>query len=317
MAANLSPEFLAAERDYKSAQTHAEKVAALERMLSTVPKHKGTEKLQADIKRRLSQARKESHEKGGAHAVPFYHIEKEGAGQVVLLGPPNSGKSQLVCALTHARPEVADYPFTTRLPTPGMMRFENVQIQLVDTPPISPEFTEPWLPQVIRNANAGVLVVDVNDPAVLDQIEFVRDTLDQGRLPLPELLAGNKTDLPGARDNFTALQELYAGRYRCVAISAASGLNLDQFARALFELLELVRVYTKPPGKKLDLTAPFVLRRGATVQDAARMVHKDFAEHMTYARLFRGSGEREGLMVERTHVVEDADILEFHIQHHE
>ena len=317
MAANLSPEFLAAERDYKSAQTHAEKIAALERMLSTVPKHKGTEKLQADIKRRLSQARKESHEKGGAHSVPFYHIEREGAGQVVLLGPPNSGKSQLVCALTHARPEVADYPFTTRLPTPGMMRFENVQIQLVDTPPISPEFTEPWLPQVIRNANAGVLVVDVNDPAVLDEIEFVRDTLDQGRLPLPGLLAGNKADLPGARDNFAALQELYAGRYRCVAISAATGLNLDQFARALFDLLELVRVYTKPPGKKLELSAPFVLRRGATVQDAARMVHKDFAEHMKYARLFRGSGEREGLMVERTHVVEDADILEFHIQHHE
>jgi ribosome-interacting GTPase 1 len=317
MAANLSPEFLAAERDYKSAATHAEKVAALERMLSTVPKHKGTEKLQADIKRRLSQARKESQEKGGAHAAPFYHIVKEGAGQVVLLGPPNSGKSQLVCTLTHAQPEVAAYPFTTRLPTPGMMRFENVQIQLVDLPPISPEFSEPWLPQVIRNANAGVLLVDVNDPAVLDEIEFVLDTLNQARLPLPGLLAGNKADLPGAGGNFTALQDLYADRFRCVAISAATGLNLGQFAREVFDLLQLVRVYTKPAGKRLDLTAPFVLHRGATVQDAARMVHKDFAEHMKYARLFRGSGEREGLMVERTHVVEDADILEFHLQHHE
>lgn len=313
MAANLSPEFLAAERDYKAAQTHTEKVAALERMLSTVPKHKGTEKLQGDIKRRLSQARKESHEKGGAHAVPFYHIEREGAGQVALLGPPNSGKSQLVTAVTHARPEVADYPFTTRLPAPGMMRYENVQIQLVDLPPIAPEFTEPWLPQAIRNANAGVLVVDANDPGVLDEIEFVIDTLNRLHLPLPTLLAGNKADLPKAPENFAALQDLYEDRYACIAISATTGLNLDRFRRAVFEILQLVRVYTKPPGKKVDLSAPFVLHRGATVQDAARMVHKDFAEHMKYARLFRGGGEREGSMVERTHAVEDGDILEFHI----
>ena len=312
MAANLSPEFLAAEREYQSARTHAERIAALERMLATVPKHKGTEKLQADIKRRLSQARRESH-KGGAHAVPFYVIEKEGAGQVVLLGPPNSGKSQLLCSVTHARPEVAEYPFTTRLPTPGMMHFENVQIQLIDLPPISPEFTEPWLPHVIRNADTGALVVDVNDPAILDEVEFVSNILDAGRLPVPKLLVANKADLPGAQDNYEALCDLYGNRYTCVAISALTGLNLEQFAHTVFAVLGLVRVYTKPPGKKVDLTSPFVLHRGQTVQDAARMVHKDFAEHLKYARLYRGSGEREGLMIERTHVLADQDILEFHI----
>jgi len=312
MAANLSPEFLAAEREYQSARTQAERVAALERMLATVPKHKGTEKLQADIKRRLSQARKESH-RGGAHAVPFYLIEREGAGQVVLLGPPNSGKSQLLCSLTHARPEVAAYPFTTRLPTAGMMRFENVQMQLIDLPPISPEFSEPWLPQVIRNADTGALVVDLNDPAILDEVEFVPNTLNAGRLPVPKLLVGNKADLPGARDNYEALCDLYGNRYTCVAISALTGLNLEQFGRAVFEVLGLVRVYTKPPGKKADRTSPFVLHRGQTVQDAARMVHKDFAEHLKYTRLYRGSGEREGLMVERTHVLVDEDILEFHM----
>lgn len=312
MAANLSPEFLAAERDYQAARTQAERIAALARMLSTVPKHKGTEKLQADIKRRLAQARRESA-KGGAHAVPFYFVEKEGAGQLVLLGPPNSGKSQLLCSLTHARPEVAPYPFTTRMPTPGMMRFEDVQIQLIDLPPVSPEFTEAWLPQVIRNADAGVLVVDVNDPAILDEVEFVPDILSAARLPVPKVLVANKADLPGACGNFDALCDLYGSRYRCLAVSALNGINLDQLGREFFELLGLVRIYTKPPGKKVDLTSPFVLHRGETVQDAARMVHKDFAEHLKYARLFRGPGEREGLMVERTHVLEDADILEFHL----
>lgn len=313
MPANLTPDYLAAEREYKSAQSQAEKIAALERMLATLPKHKGTEKLQADLRRRLSQARKESQKKGPAHAAPFYAVEKEGAGQVVLIGPPNSGKSQLVAALTHAEPEVADYPFTTRFPTPGMVQFEDVQIQLVDLPPISAEFMEPWTPQVIRNANLGVLLVDVNDPAVLDEIEFIEQTVERNRLARPPLLAGNKLDLPGAEANLAALEDLYGARYRYLGISAATGQNLDRFARAVFDALELVRVYTKIPGKKADLNAPYILHRGQTVQDAARQVHKDFAEHLKFARLFRIDGTRDGLMVERTHVVEDRDILEFHI----
>jgi ribosome-interacting GTPase 1 len=313
MPANLTPEYMAAEQEYKNAHTHAEKIAALERMLATVPKHKGTEKLQADIKRRLSQARKDSQKKGAAHSVPFYQVQREGAGQVVLLGPPNSGKSQLVCSLTHARPEVADYPFTTRFPTPGMMMFEDVQIQLVDLPPISPEFMEPWIPQVVRYANLSTVVVDLEDPAVLDEIDFIVEMLDRSRLPPPRLLLGNKADLPGAGDNFGALEELYRGRWPALAVSALTGRNLDQFARAVFDLLGIARVYTKAPGKKADLGRPYILHRGQTVQDAARLVHKDFAENLKFARLYRLSGDRDGLMVERTHVVRDGDILEFHI----
>jgi ribosome-interacting GTPase 1 len=310
MPANLTPEYLAAEREYKSAVTQAEKIEALERMLSTLPKHKGTEKMQADIRRRLSQTRKESGKKGAAHAIPFYLVEKEGAGQVVLIGPPNSGKSQLVGALTHAQPEVADYPFTTRFPTPGMMLFENVQIQLIDLPPLSLEFTEPWLPHVIRRADLGVLLVDLDDAAVLDEIEFITAALMEQNLPAPKLLVGNKADLPGAEDNFTALEELYRDRYQCLAVSAATGRNLDRFRRAIFDALELVRVYTKAPGKRVDLSSPFVLKRGQTVLDAARQVHKDFAENLKFARLYHVSG---GMMVVRTHLVQDEDILEFHI----
>jgi ribosome-interacting GTPase 1 len=314
MPANLSPEYLEAEQQYREAKTPAEKIAALERMLATIPKHKGTEKLQADIKRRLSQTRKEAQQKkGGAHATPFYQVEREGAGQVVLIGPPNAGKSQLLARLTNARPEVADYPFTTRIPLPGMMNFEDVQIQLVDLPPIAPEFTEPWLPQVLRYANLGVLMVDVNEPAVLEQIEYIEQRLDAWRVRRPGLLVANKGDLPGARENFQALEDLFGERYRCLLISAQTGEGLDRFARAVFEGLELVRVYTKAPGKKPDLTAPFVARRGDTVVDVARMVHKDFAEKLKFARLYRLDGDRDGIMVERTYVVQDQDILEFHI----
>jgi ribosome-interacting GTPase 1 len=313
MPANLTADYLEADRDYKSASTQAEKVAALERMLATLPKHKGTEKMQADIKRRLSQARKEAQKKGGRQAAPFYLIEKEGAGQVALVGPPNSGKSQLVRALTHATPEVADYPFTTRMPAPGMMLFEDVQIQLIDLPPLSDEFMEQWLPQAIRAAHMSVLTLDVNDIAVLDEIEFILGVIESRRLAPPKLVAGNKVDLPGAADNFEALEELYRGRFPMLGISALTGEGLDRFRRAVFDALDIVRVYTKVPGRKFEFTTPYILKRGKTVADAAAHVHKDFAERLKFARLFRLTGDRDGLMVERSHVVQDRDILEFHI----
>ncbi len=313
MPANLTPDYLEAEREYRRAETPAARIAALERMLATLPKHKGTEKLLADIRRKLSQARKESGKKSAAHSAPFYLVRKEGAGQVALVGPPNAGKSQLVSALTHARPEVAPFPFTTHAPVPGMMSFEDVQIQLVDLPPISRHFTEPWLPQALRTADLRVLVADLGDGDVLDGIEYILETLAGWRIPPPALLAANKRDLPGAEAAYQALAELYAPRLPCLAISAAAGENLDAFRRAVFEALRVVRVYTKAPGKKADLGAPYVLPRGSTVLDAARHVHKDFAEHLRYARLFHAAGGKDGLMVERAHQVEDGDILEFHI----
>jgi ribosome-interacting GTPase 1 len=312
MPANLTADYLAAEQVYKQAQTHEERLAALEQMLATLPKHKGTEKLQAELKRKLSQVRNESAKKATSHAMPVYFVKREGAGQVMLIGPPNSGKSQLVCRLTHARPEVADYPFTTRTPTPGMMLFENVPIQLVDTPPISAEFMAPWMPQLIRAGQMSALIVDAGDPDVLDETEFILRTLEGWPVPPPKLLVGNKLDRGDARESFGALRELYGDRFRYVGLSAATGVGLPEFARESYRCLDLVRFYSKAPGKSPDLDAPYVLRRGATVQDAAAHVHRDFATHLKYARLFRRSDEHHGLMVERAHAVEDEDILEFH-----
>jgi len=313
MPANLSPDYLDAERDYKSAVTPAEKIDALQRMLATIPKHKGTEKMQADIKRRLAEVRKDSQKKGASHTTPFYLVRKEGAGQAALVGPPNSGKSQLLAALTHAHVEVADYPFTTRLPQPGMMMYEDVQVQLLDLPPISDEFNEPWLPQVLRAATICILVIDPCDAEVLDQIESIVERLERWRVPPPKLLAANKCDLDDGGGNFAALEDLYGARYRMLPVSALTGVNLDGFARAVFEALAVVRVYTKVPGKKAELATPYILRRGETVLDAARHVHKDFAEQLKFARLYRLDGGRDGLMVERNHVVQDRDILEFHL----
>lgn len=317
MPANLGPEYLAAEADHRKAETAQERISALERMYAALPKHKGTEKLQADLKRRLSQARKDAQKKGASHAAPFYLVAREGAGQVALVGPANSGKSSLLAALTHAHPEVAPYRFTTHAPLAGMMAFEDVRIQLVDTPAIAEDFTESWMGQTLKRTDECVLVVDVDDPDDLSEIEFVEERLEEWGIRAPRVMVANKMDQPESNGNLVVLEELYAGRYEVLPVSAATGAGLQRFARRVFELLDVVRVYTKAPGKKAELGAPYVLKRGATVLDAARHVHKDFAEQLRFARLFHASGGHDGLhdglMVDRHHVVEDGDILEFHI----
>jgi hypothetical protein len=325
MPANLSPEYLEAEQRFKSAKTTEEKIEALEEMFATIPKHKGTEKMQADIKQRLSKLRSEQAKRPVSRVGLLHRVEREGAGQVALVGPPNSGKSSLVRHLTHATPEVGDYPFTTRAPLPGMMAFEDVQIQLVDLPPVHPDFPESWLYQIIRNADACLSVVDLSDPDLLEDLEITLGQLANAKVqlgqgPLPQapgwlakktLLVANKLDAAGAAEDLEILTELYGARFPILALSAETGAGLDELRRAVFELLELVRVYTKVPGKKMELTAPYVLKRGSRLIDLAAHVHHDFLTRLKYARVW-GHGKFEGQMMNRDYLLADKDVVELH-----
>jgi len=163
MPANLTAQYKAAEERYRQASGHEEKLDGLREMLALLPKHKGTEKLQADLKKRISKLEEEGEHvaKSGHRGPDPGHVKKEGAGQWVILGPPNAGKSSLLAALTNAHPEIADYPFTTRVPQPGMMPFEDALVQLVDTPAAAPEHAESFLPNLARNADGLLLVLDV------------------------------------------------------------------------------------------------------------------------------------------------------------
>ncbi len=327
MPANLTPEYRDAERAFKEAASTAGKIDALQHMLAVIPKHKGTEKMQGELRRRLAKLKQESEharKAGPSRGAPVYQVEREGAGQVALAGAPNTGKSALVRRLTHATPEVADYPFTTRVPMPGMMPFEDIQIQLVDLPPLDPQFGEVWVPQAIRNADAVLVVLDLAALELLDEIENTvallekakialepRPTLPYGYVTKPALVVANKVDLPGARENFDAFAELYAARFPALAVSAATGEGLEEFKRAAFGMLGILRVYTKEPGKKADLTKPYVLRAGATVAELAGRVHKEILARLKYARVW-GHGKFEGQMVHRDHPLADRDIVELH-----
>src|SRR5437016_3590354 len=300
MPANLTPQYLEADRKFKAATTPQNKLLALEEMLATIPKHKGTEKMQADLKRRIAKLRAQTQQRKGA---------------------ANVGKSTVLRALTNAQPEIADYPFTTRVPLPGMMTYENIQVQLVDLPPITVEFSEGWLFAIIRTADAAALVVDLSTDDLLVQTEQVQSVLGQAKLAIAAaagepnekrgLVVANKLDAPGAAARLVLVREIPGDRLPVFPVSATYGTGVEELRRALFEVLGVIRVYSKPPGRKADTSTPFILRRGATVLDAAEAIHKDFVARLKYARLW-GQDEYQGQMVGRDHVLEDGDVLELH-----
>lgn len=322
MPANLTPQYLEAERRFRQATTPEEQLAALLEMMATIPKHKGTEHMRADIRRRMAKVRTEAARKRSVARGPTWqHVPREGAGQIVLVGPPNAGKSRLLAALSHAAPVVAPYPFSTRIPLPGMVAFENVQIQLIDLPPIAVETADPWLFALIRQADAALLVADLASDDLLSSMEDTLALLERFNVRLsrmrpsedgvPALLVAAKADVPDASERLEVLRELVADRFPILVVSAEGGMNLDRLREEMFTLLNVIRVYTKAPGHRPDLSAPFVLKRGATVQDAAGVVHKDFAERLKYARIW-SRRTFDGQMVQREHVLEDGDILELH-----
>lgn len=328
MPANLPPTYHAAEKRYRQANTPEDKMEALREMLAVMPKHKGTDKLQADIKRRLAQLKDQARKSpAGARHAPVWVIDKIGAGQVPVIGPPNAGKSALVARLTHADVRVAEYPFTTQSPIPAMMPFEDIQIQLIDTPAWSAEFRVDWLPELVRRADACLLLADLSHRDAPDTLAFIleslaaRDVVLVRTIPeeregvevcIPALLVGNKLDAPGATDVLATLEEGFGDRFPIRAISVEGGIGLDEFKRGLFEAMRIIRLYTKEPGKEADLGQPFVLPAESTVRDLARKIHKDFVETFRYGRLWGSSGKFQGQRVGEDHVLVDGDIVELH-----
>ncbi len=330
MAVNLTPQYHEAEAAYKKARTAEEKLDCLKKMWVELPKHKASEKLQADIKTKISELRDEvEHEKkGGKKTGVSYKVPRQGAGQVLLLGGPNVGKSRLLTRLTRATPEVAPYPFTTREPHVGMMDWEDVRVQLIDTPPITADFLEGYLSSMVRSADAAVLLLDLGDDdgpfvaeAVIERLAHTK-TMLVGQLPAAvedptidyckTLLAANKSELPGADDRLEIIREMFGARYPIHVLDAESGKGLEDLRNAIYHFLQVIRAYTKKPGKPADVASPFSCPIGSTVLDLAELVHRDFAEKLKSARIW-GTGVFDGQTVTRDHVLHDKDVVELHL----
>ena len=333
MPTNVPPQYRQAEERFREAETTQAKIAALQEMLSVMPKHKGTDHLKARLRSRMSQLMGElegpSRGPAAGRTEPF-SLPKEGGGRATLVGLTNVGKSLLLAKATGAQTRVGAYALSTQEPVRGMLPHEDVYIQLVDTPPISNPRTQSRLYGLLRNSEIFVVVVDLTlDPAaqvaevfnVLGEWGFRMlarrqslDTHDQW-LDKPAILVGNKADVPGALDAFQELEAAYGDDYPVVLTSAEEVVGLDDLGEEIFKALNVIRVYTKSRREKLEefeRINPLVLPVGCTVAEAAEQVHKDLARSLKFAVLWGQSGKFEGQRVGRGHELADGDIIELH-----
>jgi ribosome-interacting GTPase 1 len=318
MPANLTPDYFKAEKWYRQAATDEEKIPALEEMLRVIPKHKGTEHMRADLRKKLSELKMAAEtKKHGPHGFDIFHIPKTGAGQVVLLGLPNSGKSSIVAGITHAKAHVAEFPFTTNAPLPGVAMFEDVKIEIVDMPPITADYAPTGIVNAYRNCDLIGVCIDLSAD-ITEQIKVCFNFLEEKRLLLtPEnpigkkcLVIATKPDLV-SQDKIAELEKLLTKPFEIATVSDNNLPSLEKMLEMIFNILEMVRVYAKKPSQPADMKEPFVLHKGATVADLVEMIHRDLAEKIKAARCW-GHGVHDGQNVHKTHILCDKDIIELH-----
>ncbi len=325
MPANLTPDYFKAEEWFRSATTNQEKILALERMLSVMPKHKGTDHLKADLRRKLSKLKEAPAQKKGGSHTDIFHVPRSGAGQIVLLGTPNCGKSSILAAMSHAKVNVADFPFATSAPVPGMVNFEDVQVQLVDMPPITADYSAPGQVGTYRNCDLIAIVIDLSGD-VQEQMRICLDFLESRSLLIDSETPafdgqgnalGKKAFCICTKSDIAKPHALETLKKSCkrnleyIEISIETGAGLEKLSAKLFELLGIIRIYAKPPGKPADMTEPFTLPVGSTVMDLAIQIHRQLAEKLKTAKIW-GTGVYDGQNVQRNHVLNDKDIIELH-----
>lgn len=330
MPANLTQQYLKAEEEYRRASSPEEELECLQLMLRELPKHKGTDKLNAELRQKISKVKKELEAgRGKAKKSSGFKLLRQGAGRGVIIGGPNAGKSQLLRSLTRATPEVAPYPFTTREPIPGMMPWEDVYVQLVDTPPITADVFDSVTQGLIRGADLVLLLVDLGSDDGIDALQALLDHLNSTKTRLAKesyldendvglsytrtLLVPNKIDDPDAAERLQMLHEFCPLDLPEFPISAQHGTGLEDLRNAIYAALDVVRVYTKlPTHKEPDYSRPFTLRRGGTLLDVALLIHKDFAQNFKHARVW-GSHVHDGTLVKGDYVLYDKDVVELHV----
>ncbi len=330
MPANLTQQYLKAEAAYRAAQTPSEELDCLQLMLREIPKHKGTDRLQADLKSKIAKLKVDLTKLTGQAATSksANKIPRQGAGRVLLIGAPNVGKSQLLAALTRAQPEIAPYPFTTQAPLPGMMLFEDCPFQLIDLPPVTADFMDPATIGLVRGADLVFLVVDLASDSLLEDTQAVLerfsgtktrlgrqtrlDEEDVGVSYTGTLVVLNKSDDVGATERLALLDEFVDLPFDRLHTSATRGTGLAELRQAVFGRLKIVRVYTKhPKQKEAERTKPFAIRQGQTLVDVAEQVHRDIATGLKTARVW-GVAVHDGTTVKPDYEPLDGDVVELH-----
>jgi small GTP-binding protein len=304
MPANLPPQFFELQRKLNQTKDIQGKIEILQEMLAICPKHKGTERVQEEIKKKIAKLKRTEPKKIKREEI--YFVRKEGAGQVLILGPPNSGKTSLINLLCNTNFKVANYPFTTQLPTPGMLKYENVLIQIVDTPPITRDFKPGWLKNLARQADSILVLTDLeNDPE--NQLKEIEEILNEWKIEKEKIFfVGNKIDSEKGKENFEKLKKIFD----IFGISTKEKIGIEELKRKIFESLKIIRVYPKEPRKEVDFENPFVLRRGTKLIDFVKEINEEWVERFRGGKLYE-KDLKSFKIVGKYYELKDGDIIEF------
>jgi ribosome-interacting GTPase 1 len=391
MPANLPAEAKHKWREASQARRPQEKIERLQEFLSLVPKHKGTENLRAQVKRKLATLRKEIAEKKRKKAGiggPKFFVEKEGDAQIVILGPTNVGRSSLLSLLTNAKVEISNYPYTTKEPTPGMFQHQDLQFQIVEAPALMEGSADggAWGLQTLtsaRNADGLLLMMDLSqDPSEqfflisrelgkariltrkpkakveierkymgaglkivtlgrlinctskeLEQllksygirnatikiqgeaaIDDVEDAIFEATTYKPAIIVVNKTDVPNANERLGELKELTREKTKILPVSCKAKTGLTELGSEIFEMLNIIRIYTKEPNERIPSKNPFTIRKGSTILDLAKLIHSDFYKQFSYAKVWSERLRFSPQKVGGTFALEDGDTVEIHMK---
>jgi len=337
MPANLTPQYLCAEADYRKAVTPGDQLGALRKMLREIPKHKGTDRMQADLKTKIAKLRMVV-ERGDAtvtRSCTANSIAKQGVGRVVMIGPTGGGKTQLLQSLTRvsvsARSDVSGASlFSTRAPQVGMMRWQDCPLQLIDLPSIGYQPAEDELAQWVRSADLVWLVVNIASDDLIEQaqhaidrfamektklgLETALDPSEIGVKTVATMIVATGVDLLASEEQVASCLESLKGflslQLPTVAISALEKMNLESVLEHSLKKMQIVRVYCKHPKEsEPDLEKPLFIRHGESLREMAAQIHRSLVERVKGAKVWK-PGETQFLSVKPDYQPTDCDIVE-------
>jgi small GTP-binding protein len=391
MPANLPPDARKKWAEVEATRNPKERLLRMQEFLSLVPKHKGTAKMCAHVKKQMSAIREELEEKKrkktGKSAFKLF-LEKEGAAQVALIGLTKAGKSSLLASVTNARVEISANPYTTRELVPGTLAYKDIQFQIIEAPALREGSAEGrgWGLKTLataRNADGVVLVLDLSQNPV-DQLSVIVNEMEKARILVskpkarveierkymgaglriivvgrlvdctfkeveallkryrmsdgvvkisgeatlndvedaifestvykPAVIVANKIDLKGVDADLKLLEAYVGNTLPIIAISCKTREGLERLGDALFETLDIIRIYTKEPNEKVFSKKPFILKKGATVYDLAKSIHSDFSRKFSFAKVWARRLVFSPQKVGSTFCLQDGDIVEIHVR---
>lgn len=299
MPINAGYEYISAEKAYLQAQTLEQRIECLKEMIRAAPKHKSSENFVSELKNRLRrfEEKKEKNKKVGKSSKKG--IKKEGY-QCVLLGLTNSGKSCLLSKLTNAQPRISQNPFTTKEPSIGTMDYDGFKVQMVDTPSIGSEYFDIG---IVNTADCLLMVIES-----LTDLEKINPYL--AKTIGNKIIAINKADRYSENEKRKLNDNLRSKKVHGLLVSCLTGEGLEELKKKITEGMNLIRVYTKEPGKQ-STGIPVTLPQGSTVRDIAESILKGFSKKVKETKLTGPSSKFPNQKVGLAHILKDRDVVEF------